>query len=314
MSKKSRFTFTLLLLSALALIITGCQSSLPPAVEETDRVEVVTTIFPLADMIQCLGGERVKVSYLLPAGASPHNFEPTVDQIKKTARALLFVYMGGGLDDWAAKAARAESKRICLLSLSEKALQLGWLPPEDISSGLSEKEPVRFNPHLWLDPILARDYLCPALTEALVKIDSKNEAYYRANLKSYQAELTALDEEIRLDLSGLPRKNFISIHAAWHYFAARYGLDEAAVISDFPGQEPSAAWISELVDLCRKHQVRVVSAEPQLSAEIAEMIAHEIEGQLIILDPLGGAELPQRDSYLNLMRYNATVLKDALSE
>jgi len=39
-----------------------------------------------------------------------------------------------------------------------------------------------------------------------VKVDSKNEAYYRANLKSYQAELTALDEEIRLDLSGLPRK------------------------------------------------------------------------------------------------------------
>jgi len=58
MSKKSRFTFTLLLLSALALIITGCQSSLPPAVEETDRVEVVTTIFPLADMIQCLGGRE----------------------------------------------------------------------------------------------------------------------------------------------------------------------------------------------------------------------------------------------------------------
>jgi len=74
--------------------------------------------------------------------------------------------MGGGLDDWAAKAAQAESKRICLLSLSEKALQLAGCLPK-ISPLAVRKRTCPLQPHLWLDPILARDYLCPALTEAL---------------------------------------------------------------------------------------------------------------------------------------------------
>lgn len=316
MLKKSAVTF-ILLLSLTTLFMAGC--SPPPSPEaETDqgKIVVIATIFPLSDMIAQLGGEKIAVSCLLPPGASPHNFEPTVEQAKETARASLFVYMGGSLDDWAVKTARGGSERLCLVNLYEKALAEGWRPPgaplsEQSGAGAPEH---RFNPHLWLDPLTVRDYLCPALAGALVEADPENGDYYRANLAAYQAELTALDDLIRADLAGLASRSFISMHEAWTYYAARYGLEEEAVISDFPGQEPSAAWLSELLDLCRAHQVRVVSVEPQLSQAVAEMIACEIDGHVILLDPLGGAGLPQRDSYVNLMHYNTAVLKDALAK
>ncbi|HPU01193.1 MAG: zinc ABC transporter substrate-binding protein [Firmicutes bacterium] len=295
----------LLLLCTMTLPCAGCAGEpLPPAGEEAP-LEIVATIFPLADIISRLGGEKVSATALLPAGASPHTFEPTTEQARSMARAQLLCYIGGGLDDWAAQAAAAGSGSLALLNLLEAAQERGWSP----QPGEDEKP----NPHLWLDPIAVRDYLCPAIAEAMGKADPQNAAYYRSKLAAYQEELTALDGEIRASLEGLPEKSFISVHAAWQYFASRYGLDQAAVIAEFPGQEPSASWIAGLVDLCRSHGVRVVAAEPQLSAAAAEMIAREIKGRVILLDPLGGAGLPGRDSYLNLMRYNAAVLKDAFT-
>lgn len=294
-----------LLLSLILLLNAGCERSpLPPAAEK-GGLEVVTTIFPLADIAGRLGGERVAATALLPAGASPHTFEPTTEQAKSISRAQLLCYIGGGLDDWAAEAATAGSGSLAVLNLVEAALQRGWKPQPEESGKL--------NPHLWLDPLIVRDYLCPAIAGAMSEADPRNAAYYRSNLAAYQEELTALDGEIRSSLEGLPEKSFISVHAAWHYFAARYGLNQAAAVAEFPGQEPSAAWIARLVDLCRSHGVRVVAAEPQLSAAAAEMIAREIEGRVVLLDPLGSEGLPERDSYLDLMRYNTAVLKDAFT-
>ena len=135
------------------------------------------------------------VTCLLPAGASPHTFEPTADQVKRSSRADLLFHIGGGLDDWTVKAAAAGSDRLIILGLAEAALQRGWSPPQELSSGLQTGEP--FNPHLWLDPLTVRDYLCPAIAEAMVEADPQNETFYRANLTAYQRELTALDEEIR---------------------------------------------------------------------------------------------------------------------
>ncbi len=307
-----KYTFgTIVLLLFLASLITGCGNGTPPPPDEKGRMEAVATIFPLADMAGRIGGEKVTVTCLLPAGASPHTFEPTTEQVRKSSQADLLLYIGGGLDDWAVKMTAASGRRT-ILSLFEAAQELGWSPGQELYE-ISQSGEI-LNPHLWLDPLVVRDYLCPALAEAMVEADPENEALYRTNLAAYQRELNALDGEIRTSLAALPDKGFISVHAAWEYFAARYRLEQAAVITDFPGQEPSAAWISGLIDLCRKHEVRVVAAEPQLSIAVAELIAHEIDGRVVMLDPLGGEGVPQRDSYLDLMRYNTAVLKDAFSE
>lgn len=304
-----------LLVSGLTLFLTGCPAAAPSPAPGAEYIDVVTTIFPLADIVLELGGEKAAVTGLLPVGASPHDFEPAVGQIKAVSQASLFVYMGGGLDDWAAPAARSEAGEILMLELYEAALAQGWQPPPGLPAG-SSAEPAHgaLNPHLWLDPLTVRDYLCPAITGALVEADGKNEAYYRSRLAAYQAALTDLDAGLRAELSALPQKSFVSLHAAWHYFADRYGLDEAAVITDFPGQEPSAAALGSLVDFCRERGITVVSAEPQFPEQIADTIAREIGGRVVLLDPLGGGGLEGRESYLDLMRYNAAVLKDALSK
>ena len=296
-------------------------------------MQVVTTIFPWAAILQSLGGELVQVTVLLPAGSSPHTYEPTVEQAKAVVGADLLVYTGGGLDDWILKmaaAAEGESTVVEILKLLTGSLlpfnaeetvgedaiveltaeQFGETPGETqkhISRGHSY-----FDPHVWTDPLLVQEKIAPALTEILAALQPENEDQFRKNLEMFQDELHALHTELAAALHSFAGKRFICYHSSWNYFAARYGLGKPVPVEEFPGQEPAAKWLAELVELARESGVQVVFAEPQLSRKAADIIAAEFGGQVLILDPLGGEGLPGRDSYCGLMRYNLEVFLEGL--
>ena len=114
-------------------------------------------------------------------------------------------------------------------------------------------------------------------------------------------------------LGKFSKKQYISYHSAWNYFARRYGLEEVAAVEPFPGKEPSARWLTQLVRLAEEHQIDILLAEPQLSPKVAEIIAAEIKGRVLILDPLGGKGVPGRECYTDLIRYNMEIFREALS-
>lgn len=327
--KRNAFSWlAALLLIAAPAFLSGCgvgKEMETPA----QNLDVVVTIYPLADILKNLGGEAVSVTCLLPSGSSPHTYEPTLDQAIKISASRLFIYIGSGLDDWVLKLAEAADPDLLVLELTGKMTLLETGIEEDhlhangengpggnLEGGYDRSEHYHGSrdPHIWLDPVIVRDLICPAVVEALVKLDPENEPYYLDNLTRYQAELAVLDREISSSLADLSRRSYVSYHSAWRYFALRYRLHEASVIADFPGQEPSAAWMASLVNLAFEHDIKVIFAEPQLSPAVAEMIAGEINGKVALLDPLGGEDVPYGDTYLKLMRYNAAVFKEALSD
>lgn len=278
--------------------------------QNDNSVNVVTTIFPVADIIKNIGGDSVTVSHLLPPGASPHTYEPTVKEIKKIYDADIFVYIGGGLDDWAAAMTGAAYDNLIMVELTS-AVQL--LHTKGNNSGCGAYHGPD-DPHIWLDPILIRDDVLPLITKALIQAAPEKDFYFIKQEEDYAALLTDLHEEIKERLNSLPQKKFISFHSAWQYFAKQYGLEEAAVIARFPGQEPSASWLAELVAIANDTGTDVIFCEPQLNPAIATQIANEIGGNIIIMDPLGGKDLEGRDSYINLLLYNTNTLGKALTK
>lgn len=305
---------------------------------------VVTTLFPYADMVRQIGGDAVSVSYLLPAGASPHTFEPRPSQIREAAKARLIIINGAGLDEWALKLAAAANPDASLVVLADGVTLRPYR--NNLVTGFGEQAPGEeenrepgdhdqqgpvhrdhghqghahhdagstgsVDPHFWLDPLIVRDEIAPQIAAALSRLAPEHTEAFQSNLARYQAQLSALDEEIRAAVSSFSQRRFISYHSAWGYFAHRYGLTEAATVAGFPGQEPSPRWLAQLVQLTRQLGVRVVFAEPQLSPRAAQAIAAEIGGQVVIMDPLGGDSLEGRDTYVNLLRFNLEALRQAL--
>ncbi|MBE3575335.1 MAG: zinc ABC transporter substrate-binding protein [Firmicutes bacterium] len=287
-------------------------------------VVVVATLFPLADLVRQVAGPAVQVVTLLPPGASPHTFEPSPGLLQQVAKARLLVYVGAGLDDWGAEMARSANPHLVVLegtrvvpTLPVVAPHVGGGPGPDgarqgpAHAGDDEHPHGGVDPHIWLDPIRMRDDLAPAVARALAQVEPARAAEFQTNLKRLQASLTALDADIRYQLRGLKERRFIAFHGAWQYFAARYGLEQVASIEASPGQEPSAAWMADLVMTARKLRVHVIFAEPGFSPKAAQVLAGEIGGRVVMLDPLELGETG-RDTYQSRMREAVATLARAL--
>ncbi len=174
------------------------------------------------------------------------------------------------------------------------------------------EEGEEFNPHFWLDPIRVRDVLVPVLTERLIAADPAGKAYYEKRRQDFQQRLTALDQEIRAELDKAKTRKYIAFHAAWPYFAERYGLEKVAVVQEFGGEEPTPREVATLVRDARAAGVGAILVEPQLNPRVAQTIAAEFGAGTVVVDPVGDPGDAARDSYEDLMRFNVRAFGQAL--
>jgi zinc transport system substrate-binding protein len=256
---------------------------------------VVATLTPLAFVAEALGAGRATTHVLVPPGASPHLFQPRPGDVRRLAGADLLLSAGGGIDDWLDPLLAAAPPRGA------------WIRLDALPGAGAENDP-----HRWLDPLFVRDAVAPAVTAALVRADPAGGDRYRAALEAFQGRLSALDDEIRGRLADVPTRRFVAFHPAWRTFAARYGLEEIAVVQDFAAEEPTPRRIAHLVDAARATGTRALLLEPQLDPRVAEAIAGEFDGRTLLVDPLGDPRDPQRSSYEALLRFDARAFRWAL--
>ena len=267
-----------------------------------DKIKVVATIVPLADFARQVGGARAEVTLLLPAGASPHTYEPTPKTVHEISKAKIFIRIGAGLEFWADKLVAAAARDVITVTCSEGVT---LIKGQEHGHGHALSN---VDPHIWLDPIICIDII-RKIEDAFSKADPSNSSYYKKNSSVYIARLLSLDREISEKVRTFRTREYITFHSAWDYFSRRYGLKVAGVIEEGPGKEPTARHIGEILRLIKGLKTRVVFAEPQSSTRIAEVIAKEAGAQVLILDDLGGQK--GRETYLDLMRYNLAVMEKA---
>lgn len=273
-----------------------------------EKINVVVSIYPLKDIVQQVGGDRVKVDFIVPPGASPHTFEPTPSDMIKIHSARLFVIIGAGLEFWADKAIRAAGgKDLTIISLSNGI----HLIPEVPSHGGKEGHHTHgaADPHIWLDPLLMKD-MAQKIADTLCVLDSAGRAYYAEKAEAFKKELDRLHLELSEKTSRFRTKEYITFHPAWNYFSRRYGLRVAEVIEESPGKEASPRHIAKIIKEIKRIGTKVIFAEPQFNPRIAEIIAKEAGARVLLLDPIGSPE--QRSSYLALIRYNLSIMKEAM--
>ncbi|MDI6852039.1 MAG: metal ABC transporter substrate-binding protein [Deltaproteobacteria bacterium] len=304
----------------------GLSLTLPRNLLAADKIPVVASIVPLGDFCTKIGGERVEVTVLIPPGASPHIFEPTPQAVSQAFNAKVFVYVGAGLDPWAAKVIAAKEAKsqqvveaVAGLRLeadthihhhggTEEAAAAGDHAAE--GSKNHDHSQLKGNPHVWLDPVWAQD-ICRRIAGTLTRADPAHRQVYEDNLDRYLRQLADLHQEIARRTAAWRLKEYVSFHPSFVYFAKRYGLREAGVIEAAPGREPTPGHIRKIVKAIQKFGVRVVFAEPQLNPRMAEIIAREAGAKVLLLDPLGGRP-PYGNDYIAMMRYNLEAMEQAM--
>lgn len=277
-------------------------SGKPPA-----PLRVVVTIQPLALLLHELGGHDLELHVLVPPGASPHAFEPRPSDLVRIAGAELFMSIGGGLDDWAARLAEGAGEGLANHDLFSR---LERRPAEAQPSADEHHHTLESDPHLWLDPREVREHVAPVLSDLLIEIDPEREAQYRERLARFRDELEALDREIAARLAVVSR-DYLAFHNAWLRFAARYALNEVGVVEEAAGEQPTPREFAALVRAARRSGVGAVLIEPQFDPRLAETLGRSFGGVTVIVDPLGDPEDPRRSTYAGLLRFNAEAFRSA---
>ncbi len=282
----------LALMAGAVLLTPGCGGESPSGGDELPLV--VTSIFPVGDLTARLAGDAARVEVILPPGTSPATFEVTPRQLRDFSTALLFVMVGGGLDEWVTEISKNAAGGSRMIRVSD-GLTLMAGDDHEHESG---------NPHIWLDPILVRDHVLPKLSSALEDVFPGRADGTRERAARLADSLTALDREVREAMQSLERRSFVATHPAWSYFAHRYGLEEVGVIHAHPGEEPSSREMAQLLETARTHEIHCLFMEPQIGEVAGRALATELDLPTCLLDPLGGPDMEDRSSYMDLIRFN----------
>ncbi len=291
--------------SAPALVLLALVLASAARAAEDAPLQIVASVYPLELIVREIGGERVSVRTLVPPGASPHAFEPRPGDMARLARARYFVRVGGGFDDWAEKLAAAAPASLEIVVVAD----LDARRDPEAGPGAHARHS---GPHVWLDPLFVRDVLVPAVEHRLSEADPPGEIHYRARARAFADRLGALDREIRSILGSASGRRYVAFHNAWRHFANRYGLEEVAVVHEFAGEEPTPRELGRLIRAARDARLKAILVEPQLSSGTAAVIAAECGAGTVTVDPLGDPEDPDRDSYGELLRFNARAFAVAL--
>jgi zinc transport system substrate-binding protein len=277
------------------------QQTAPPS-NDTNKLRVIASFFPLYDFARNVGGDRAEVSVMVPAGIEPHDWEPTPRNIADAESADMIVYNGAGFESW-------------VFGINAKFAVDTSMGIQLMEGGDGAQEGSNFDPHIWLDPMLAKKQV-EAIRDGFVQIDPVNSDYYSQNAQRYIAELDSLDSFIRSELSNCTLKDFIAFHDSFSYFANRYSLTQHSVHGVSPEGDVLPQRIQEIKDLAARLGINVIYAEELVDPRLANVIAGEIPyGQVLVLSPIEGLEreeLEQGLGYIDKMREDVQNLKVGL--
>ncbi|GAB4545736.1 MAG: metal ABC transporter substrate-binding protein [Anaerolineae bacterium] len=284
-------------------------------------LKVVASFSILADFVQNVGGDKIALTTLVPAGSDAHTYEPSPQDSAALADAALIFEVGLEFEGWLESlyvSAGATAMRVTVTDgiepLEAGGHHEGEHEGEEHEEG--DHEHGEFDPHVWHDVTLAIK-MVENIRDALIKADAANSETYTANAAAYIKELEALDAYVKSETRQLPeaRRKIFTTHDTLVYFGVRYGFEvDSALGVTTEASDPSASDIAALIEEIKAAGVPAIFVDTVSNPRLMEQIAREAGVALappLYTDALGevGSE---GDTYLKLVRYNVQTIVVAL--
>ncbi len=296
-----------LFVCALAWAAVACSGdpSEPQAsrVEQESALVVFATSYPLAYFAERIGGDAVKVVFLVPPSVDPAHWSPDAETIARAQAADLLLRHGSGDPAWLELASLHRDRIVDTTA----GLRDRLLPQQ---TALHQHGPEGEHSHgswagtTWLDPGFAAAQ-AEALAEALVQRRPAREDALRANLAVLVSELETLDEELERAAEALGDTPILYSHPVYTYLQKRYGLNGRSLAWE-PDEVPNENQWRALRELLEQHPARAMlwEAEP-LPETTGRLAALGIESRIYA----PSANRPQDGDWLGVMNANRESLQ-----
>ncbi len=302
------------LVCAAAALTTGCGDAAGDASRAGDgRLAVGTTVAPITSIAANIGGDRVKITGIVPEGSNSHTFEPK-PSVAELLSGLDVLFVNGLQLEEPTKQLAGEN-----LKPGAEIVELGTkaIPPREYAYDFSfPRSGGRPNPHLWTDPKYAVKY-AQIIRDTLARRDPADTAYFDANFERFEAKVAAFDTAMRASFATIPRsrRRLLTYHDAYAYFGRDYGWDiiGAIQVSDF--EDPTAKEVASLIDQVRTTRVPAIFGSEVFPSPVLEQIGKETGVKYV--DVLRDDDLPGRPgdpehSWMGLMHFDYVTMTEAM--
>ncbi|MBI5412262.1 zinc ABC transporter substrate-binding protein [Candidatus Peregrinibacteria bacterium] len=307
MNKKwaSFFIGILLISSAGYALVTGIFRAAIPIEIGKPKLRVITSFYPLYYFAGQIGGDKAVIINIAPAGAEPHDYEPTAQDMAQIEDSQLVILNGLNLEPWGKSISQNTRSKNATIIMVGETLAIQPILKEDKNS---------IDPHVWLSPVLAMQ-MVDKIADGFVKVDPKNASFYTANASALKLKLDQLDAEYKQGLGQCAQRDIVTSHAAFGYLAKTYHFNQIAISGLSPDAEPLPRQFARIVDAAKKNKVRFIFFESLVSPKLSEALANEIGAKTLVLNPIEGLsdrELAQGKNYFTEMEINLAHLQTAL--
>jgi len=279
-----------------SIVVYGTDSNQQFQKIESDRLQIISSFYPLHEFSQIVGQEKVDAILLVPIGVEPHDWEPTIKDVQQMQKSDLIIINGIGFENW-------------VDSLHENNYQ-GKIIDTSNNILVKNSDENSKDPHIWLNPVTAKIQV-QNIANAFSNSDPENQQYYQSNAVKYIEQLDLLDVKIRNELSQC-NNDFIAFHNAFSYFADEYDLKQHTIISPNNSHgEATARTLENVISTANTLNIKVIFSEEAVDPKTSEIIANEIGGKVLILSPI---EIASDGNYISKMTENLKNLKVALCQ
>lgn len=294
---------TVFLIGLLGLLFLGSSFVSSPRNQE-EKISVVTSFYPLYYLSERIGRDKADIHNITPAGAEPHDYEPTAQDVALIESSNLLILNGVNLESWGEDIKSNLSEHTNLVIAGEGL----------VNQQIAEDGKTIMDPHVWLSPSLAGKMADKILVGFQVA-DPANISYYTANATALKEDLAGLDVDYSSGLKACVSRDIITSHSAFGYLALAYNLRQVSIAGLSPNAEPSPQEIAAIAKFAKENGVKYIFFESLVSPKLSETIATEVGVKTLVLNPIEGLtkdDISSGKNYFTEMRNNLKNLKIAL--
>lgn len=328
MKKIISLFLSLIILSVAVTVLSSCNTVKNQPDDTTDKISVVTSIFPYYDFVKSIAGDRVNLKLLLSPGNEPHNYEPSPSDIVAIENCDIFIYNGGESDEWVENVLKSNEnnsmERLKMMDCVSLLCETG--DEHDHSHNHSDYEENHldadehtheYDEHIWTS-VKNAEKLCSVISDSLCNVDSENSDYYTNNFKKYLSKLSDLDMRISETVNNGQRNTVVfGDRFPFRYFVTDYALEYECA---FPGcnsnTEPNISTVTHMIDFVRDENIPVVFYLEFSNGKTANLIAEDTNAKTMRFSSCHNVtkdEFENGVTYISLMEQNLKALKEALA-
>ena len=166
------------------------------------NINIVVSVLPQQVFVKAIGGDKVNITLMVKPGSSPHTYDPKPSQMKNISKADIYFSIDIEFEKAWLPRFQNQNQKMKIVNISNN-IEKQAIVKYHHENEHHHKNEVK-DPHIWTSPKNVK-IIVKNIYDTLIKIDNKNQTYYKKNYDNFISLINQTDKTIKDILKNVPK-------------------------------------------------------------------------------------------------------------